>query len=171
MGSSLSCDLFDKADDISFDIEIEHTFVIDENDVTQGKSYFGSGIIDPNSNSEFAQYKDKIQEVTINEVVYTVTDYDPATPGVLFTNGMGSFSATAGAGNALASASLGLQNIQGSVGQNFSLNYSISDLQNVATRLKDLEPVYFQVSGNFSSTPVAFKVPVTLKCTVKADAL
>ncbi len=173
LGSSLSCDLFDKADDITFDVEIEHTFVIDENLDSQGSSvtYLDADLIDPNQNPEFAKYKDKIQDLTINEVVYTVTDYDPATPGVLFSGGMGSFSATAGGGAAIASAVLSFQDIQGSVGGSFSLNYSVSDLEQIAARMKDLQPVYFQVSGTFSSTPVAFKVPVTLKCTIKADAL
>jgi hypothetical protein len=173
LGSSLSCDLFDKADDITFDVEIKHTFVIDENFDSQGSSvvYFDSDMIDPNQNAEFAKYKDKIQELTINEVAYTVTDYDPANPGVIFTNGMGSFSASAGNNSAFASANLAIQNVQASVGGSFTLNYSVSDLQQIATRMKDLQPIYFQVGGTFSSTPVAFKVPVTLKCTITADAL
>jgi hypothetical protein len=172
LGSSLSCDIFDKADDITFDVEISHTFVIDENlDSPTSVSYFDSDMIDPNQNAEFAKYKDKIQELTINEVTYTVTNYDPATPGVIFTNGMGSFSATAGSSAAFASADLAIQNIQASVGGSFTLNYSVSDLQQIATRMQDLQPVFFQVSGTFSSTPVAFSVPVVLHCTIKADAL
>lgn len=171
LGSSLSCDLFDKADDITFDVEIKHTFVIDENDVTQGKVYFKSDMIDPNQNAEFAKYKDKIQELTINEVTYTVTDYDPSTPNVTFTNGLGSFSASAGAASAFASADLAIQNVQASVGGSFTLNYSVSDLQAIAQQLQDLQSVYFQVSGTFDQTPVAFSVPVTLHCTIKADAL
>lgn len=173
LGSSLSCDLFDKADDITFDVEIEHTFVVDENFDSNGSSvsYIDSDLFDPNQNSEFAKYKDKIKELTINEVRYTVTDYDPATPGVIFSGGMGSFSATAAGGSAFASAVLTVQDIQSSVGGDFSLSYSTSDLAQIASRMKDLSPVYFQVSGTFSSTPVAFKVPVTMYCTIKADAL
>ena len=173
LGSSLSCDLFDKADDITFDVEIKHTFVIDENFDSNGNpvSYFDSDLIDPNQNDEFAKYKDKIKELTINEVTYTVTNYDPSSSGTLFTNGMGSFSASAGTGSAFASAALGFQNIPGSVGGSYSLDYSTSDLQQIAQNLKDLQAVYFQVSGTFDSTPVAFSVPVTLHCTIKADAL
>lgn len=173
LGSSLSCDLFDKADDITFDVEIDHVFVIDENFDSNGSSvtYIDSDLIDPNQNPEFAKYKDKIKELTITEVTYTVTNYDPASPGVIFTNGMGSFSATAAGGSAFASADLTVQDIQSSVGGDFSLNYETSDLAQIAARMKDLEPIYFQVSGTFSSTPVAFSVPVTLHCTIKADAL
>lgn len=173
LGSSLSCDLFDKADDITFDVEIKHTFVIDENLDSQGSSvtYFDSDMIDPNQNPEFAKYKDKIQELTINEVTYTVTGYDPSSAGTEFSGGMGSFSASAGNASAFASAALTFQNIPGSVGGSFTLNYSVSDLQAISQQLQDLQSVYFQVSGTFDQTPVAFSVPVTLHCTIKADAL
>lgn len=173
LGSSLSCDLFDKADDITFDVEIKHTFVIDENFDSQGSSvtYFDSDMIDPNQNAEFAKYKDKIQELTINEVTYTVTGYDPSSEGTEFSGGMGSFSASAGSASAFASAALDFQNIPGSVGGSFTLDYSVSDLQAIAQQLEELQSVYFQVSGTFNKTPVAFSVPVTLHCTIKADAL
>lgn len=173
LGSSLSCDLFDKADDITFDVEIKHTFVIDENFDSQGSSvtYSDSDIIDPNQNAEFAKYKDKIKELTITEVTYTVTGYDPTSAGTLFTNGVGSFSASAGGASAIASADLTFQNIPGSVGGSYSLNYSVSDLQAIAQQLKDLQSITFNVSGTFDQTPVAFSVPVTLHCTITADAL
>ena len=173
MGSSLSCDLFDKVDEITFKIEIGHTFVIDENFDSQGQSvsYIDAGLIDPNDNDDFEKYKDKIKELTIDKIEYTVTNYDPANPGVIFTNGTGSFSTSSGASSAFASADLAIQNIQASQGSVFTLNYSTSDLQQIATRMKDLQPVYFQVAGTFSTTPVAFSVPVTLYCTIKAEAL
>jgi len=171
--SSLSCDLFDEADDITFDVQIEHVFVINETLDSNGEpvTYLDSDIIDPTQNAEFNKYKDKITELTIDEITYTVTDYDPSSPGVFFSNGMGSFSASAGGSSAFASAALGFQDIQGSVGGSFSLDYSTSDRQQIAQQMKDLQSVTFQVSGTFSETPVAFKVPVVMHCTIKADAL
>jgi len=173
LGSSASCDLFDKVDDITFDVEIKHTFVIDENFDSNGEpvTYFDSDLIDPNQNSEFAKYKDKIKTLNITAVTYTVSNYDAASAGTLFSNGMGSFSATAGNSSAFASAALAFQDIPGSVGGSFTLDYSVSDLQQIAQNLKDLQAVYFQVSGTFDSTPVAFSVPVTLHCTITAEAL
>lgn len=173
LGSSLSCDLFDKVDDVTFNIEIEHTFVVDENSDSNGQpvEYLSSDIIDANQNSEFNKYRDKIKDIKVTAVTYTVTDYDASSGDVTFSNGMGSFSASAGGASGSASAVLGIQNIPGSVGGNFSLDYSTSDLQNIASNLKDFNQVSFQVSGTFSETPVAFKIPVVLHCTITADAL
>ncbi len=170
MGSSLSCDLFDKVDDVTFDVEISHVFVIDENFDSQGSSvtYLDSDIIDPTQNDEFNKYKDKIKDLTINSVTYSVENFDPGSAGTSFTNGMGTFLASAGGASADASAVLGFTTIPGAAG---TLNYTVSDLQAIAQQLKDLNSVEFQVSGTFDQTPVAFNVVVVLDCTIKADAL
>lgn len=175
LGSSLSCDLFDEVDDVTFKIKIGNTFEVDENFDSEGDPvpYLDGGIqvIDATTNSEFNKYKDKINELVIDSVTYSVTDYDPSTPGVLFSNGMGSFYAAAGGASAFASAGITIQDIQGSVGRSYKLNYETSDLQEIATQLKNLHSVGFLVSGTFSQTPVAFNIPVVLHCTITADAL
>lgn len=172
LGSSLSCDLFDKVDDVTFNIEIEHTFVVDENFDSDGQpvEYLSADIIDATQNAEFNKYKDKIKDIKVTAVTYSVTDYSSPT-NVTFSNGLGSFSAVAGGASGSASAVLGFQDIPGSVGGNYSLDYSTSDLQNIASNLKDFNQVSFQVSGTFSESPVAFKIPVVLHCTITADAL
>lgn len=171
MGSSLSCGLFDKVDDVTFNIELDHTFVINEQNDSNGQpvTYSAEDVIDATQNSEFAKYQDKIKEITITEVVYTVSDY--SAPGsVTFSNGQGSFSANTGSAP-FASASLAIQNIQASVGGSFTLNLDQSGLNAIAQQLKDVKTVSMKVSGTLSSTPVAFKVPVTLKCKITANAL
>lgn len=166
------CSLFEKVDDVTFDVEITHTFVIDENMDSQGNpvSYSDVDAIDPKTNSDFNKYKDKIKEITVNKITYTVSDYE-ADGAVSFTNGTGKFKATASGTTALGSAGISFQNIQASVGGNFELTYAVSDLNAIANHLEKVEPVYFEVAGTFSKTPVAFKVPVTIHCTIKADAL
>lgn len=172
VGSSLSCSLFDKVDDVTFEVEIEHTFVINEGLDSQGQpvSYSKTETIDPNSNAEFAKYRDKIKEITVNSVTYTVSDYN-SPHDVTFSNGKGSFISSAGSATAFADAAITVQNVPGSVGGSFSLNYTIAGLEELAKQIKDIQSVDFQVSGTFSQTPVAFKVPVTINCTIKADAL
>jgi hypothetical protein len=166
------CNLFDKADDVTFDLELKHTFVIDEDFDSQGEpvAYADAQSWDPKSDPEFEKYKDKIKEIKINKITYTVTDY-AADGEVTFINGMGSFKATASTTSAIASAAIAIQSIQGSVGGNFELDYEISDLDQIAAHLETIEPIYFQVSGTLSQTPVAFKVPLTIHCTIVANAL
>lgn len=170
MASSLSCDLFDKVDDVTFDVVIEHTFVIDENEETDGKAYSKTDEIDPTQNDEFNKYKDKIKELTIDEITYTVANYE-GDPGINFTGGHGTFTASANSTTAIGSAGITIQNISGSVGKESQLSYAIADLDKIAAQLKDVKSIFFNVSGNFSKTPVAFSVPVKIKCTIKAEAL
>ncbi|MGE0770398.1 MAG: hypothetical protein AB7K37_01715 [Cyclobacteriaceae bacterium] len=167
VGSSLSCSLFDKVDDVTFDIVVEHTFSIDasENDPL---SYSKKETIDPSTNSEFAKYKDKIKEITIKSVEYSVENYS-GEPGITFSNGKGTFVGTGT--SAAASASLAFQDIQASVGQTFQLDYSTAGLDEIGNELENLKKIDFQVSGNLSGVPVAFQVPVTITMTIKADAL
>lgn len=88
MLSSASCELFDKVDDVTFDVEIAHTFVVSAS-ATDPLSYSKADEIDPTSNADFNKYKDKIKDVTIHSIEYTVTNFvgDPATT---FSNGQGS---------------------------------------------------------------------------------
>lgn len=166
------CDLVDKVDDVTFDLELKHTFVINETFDSEGQEvpYAKAESWDPREEPEFDKYKDKIKEITVNKITYTVTDYDGA-EGITFTNGTGAFQATTTSATALASASLPIQNISASVGGDFTLNFTTSQLSAVADHLETVQSIAFQVSGTLSETPVAFKVPVTIHCTIKADAL
>ncbi len=166
------CDLVDKADDVTFDIELTHTFVIDETFDSEGEpvDYADADSWDPKEEPEFDKYKDKIKEIIVNSVSYTVTDYQ-AEGDVTFSDGVGSFKATTNSATALASARLPIQNVATSVGGEFTLDYTVDQLNAIAEHLESIEPIFFQVSGTFSETPVTFKVPVTIHCTIKANAL
>ncbi len=176
MGLSLvvlftGCDLFETADDITIDIEIQHTFVIDENEEhPDGKEYIDIGIIDATKDETFDKYKDKIKEFTVHEVLYTVADVAEG-HDAFFQDGMGIFYADADTTMAIATAHIGSQSIGGSVGQEFKLAYNVQGLNAIAQQLESVHQVFFVVRGKLTKTPAAFSVPVTLKCTIKADAL
>ncbi len=167
------CDLLEKVDDITLEVEIQHTFVIDEKLDSEGKSvsYFSTGTIDATKNADFDKYKDKIKEFTVHSVEYTVTNYSPEGTNVIFSNGIGTFFAQGSTSNALAEAGIDIQSVPGAQGQVFTLDYTTQGLEAIAQQLESVHKVDFQVAGTFSETPVAFNVPVTLKCTIKAEAL
>lgn len=168
----LGCDLFDKVDDVTLDIEISHTFVIDEDFDSDGDPvpYSDVGIIDATKDADFEKYKDKIKEVTVHQITYTVENY-AGDPTISFLNGMGNFYASSGQANAIATAGISFQNIQSSVGQTFTLQYTTQGLEAIAQQLESVHAVTFEVAGTLSETPVAFNVPVTIHATIKAEAL
>lgn len=79
--------------------------------------------------------------------------------------------ATAGGASALGTASIDVQNISAAQNVKKTLNYSVSQLDAIAAELEKLNSIKFQVSGTVSKVPVAFNVPITIKMTIKADAL
>lgn len=171
--SNASCELFDKVDDVTFNIVLEHPFVVDEDFDSKGSSvsYSDNQIIDAAKvSSDFAKYKDKIQDIQVNKITYIVSEY--AAPGakVVFTNGKLGFSAeSATAGLELAE--LAFQDIQAAQGSEKTLPISQAGLDQLASILKDNKIAKIHSTGTFSSTPVSFKVLVKVDCTVTADAL
>ena len=166
------CDLFEKVDDVTIEIEIQHTFEITEDFDSDGEpvSYSDIGTIDATKDADFDKYKDKIKQFTVHSVEYTVTDY-AAEGDVVFSNGMGKFFAQGSTSNALAEAAISIQSVPAAQGGTFTLPYTTEGLEAIASQLESVHKVDFQVAGTFSHTPVYFNVPVTLKCTIVADAL
>jgi hypothetical protein len=153
-------------------MELTHEFVINEEFDSDGDPvpYASIGVIDATKNADFEKHKDKIKEIKITSVTYTVSDY-AGDASINFTTGMGSFFASGATTNALANAALGFQNIQSSVGNTFTLDYTTEGLEAISAELATVNKVDFHVAGILSETPVAFKVPVTIHCTVVANAL
>lgn len=165
------CDMFEQLDDVTLDIEIQHTFHISETlDTDEPIFYFSESTIDAEQDENFKKYKDKIKEFTVHTITYTVTDVEEGAD-VEFTDGLGEFFATDGSNTAFASASIPAKNIGASEGQTHTLDYSTEDLNAIAQQLEHVSQVKFKVSGTLSHGPATFKVPVTLHCTIKADAL
>lgn len=172
--SNASCELFDKVDDVTFNVVLEHPFVVDEQLNSNGSPvpYSDNEIVDAAKvSSEFAQYKDKIQNITVNKITYVVSDYAaPNGATVTFSNGQLGFSAESSSASSIV-ASLAFQDIQAAQGTEHTLNINQAGLDEIAAILKDNKIVRLFSSGTLSSTPVAFKVRVKLDCTLTADAL
>jgi hypothetical protein len=169
--SNASCELFDKVDDITFNVVLEHPFIVDEDFDSNGEERAYSDLQIVNAadvNQEFNKYKDKFKSITVNKITYVVSDY-VADGTVLFNDGKLGFSAQGATAKQLAE--LAFVNIQTAVGTEWTLPINQAGLDEVAHILKDDKIVVMHSVGKFSSTPVAFKVLVKLDCTVTADAL
>lgn len=168
--SSASCDLFDKVDDVTFDISLDHTFNVNETTAGTNKVYELKQTIDAAAaNSDFAKYKDKIKSITVKSVTYTVSNYTTAN-SVIFKDGAVGFSATAGSA-ATSVAKLNADDIKAAQGTEKTLDYNQAALDEVANLLKADKKVNTYLKGTFSQTPVKFDVKVVIKATVTADAL
>lgn len=168
--SNASCELFDKVDDITFNVVLEHPFTINETAISNGPvTYSDIEIVDAAKvNTEFDKYKDKFQSIKVNKITYIVSDY-AAPEKVLFTNGKLGFSAEGAQASVLGD--LAFQDIQAVSGTEQTLTINQAGLDQVASILKEDKIVVIHTTGTFSKTPVAFKVRVKLDCTVTADAL
>ncbi|MFZ6000653.1 MAG: hypothetical protein ACOYW3_09090 [Bacteroidota bacterium] len=169
--SSLTCDMLGDATDVTLNVQLTHTFVVDERADSKGNpvSYSKVEVINADDNADFKEIKSRIKDITITKVTYSASDY-AADGKVTFTNGKGSFSTTE-SGAPFATANLEFQDIQtaASGGTVYTLALDDSGLSQVAKNLKDAGTVYMKASGTFSKTPVAFKVKVKLDCKVTAS--
>jgi hypothetical protein len=164
VGLMASCDLFDKADDISFSTEFDKSLTVDN----AGKGSYSDQItLDATTDPEVAKYKEKIQNITLNEVTYKVSNYvgpDAATftGDILFgTNGnLGSVSISA----------INLSDASTS-GDEMELDLSQDEINAVAAQLKDDKSVLVTMAGEFSDGPVSFVVTVKINAKITADAL
>lgn len=168
--SSASCSLFDKIDDVTFDVELIHTFSIDEKAIEKNKAYASKQVLDAaDVNDDFDKYKEKIKSITVTGVTYRVYEHG-AGETTLFSNGTCGFSAPSGSA-ATSVASLAIESIKASVGQVKNLNYNQAALDEIGSLLKNDKKVNVYVGGTFSETPVKFKVDIKIKATVVANAL
>ena len=164
MMSSASCDLLDKADEITFEAKLPLEFVINETAVNAGsKSYTYSKTLDATQNAEVAKYKDKIKEIKVNKISYVISGYAAPTP-VTFTNGK---LTVASSGKTIASAtSVNLQSAAEA-----DLTTDIAGFNELAELLKADKSETVNLVGTFSSTPVAFKVTAYFHTTITAGVL
>jgi hypothetical protein len=159
-----SCDLLDKADDVSFDTTIPLTFIIDENAVSDVPvSYSDSQLLDATSDPEVAKYASKIKEFKVNKVTYTISPgADPST--VIFTNGTLKVSST---GKTIASVtSVSLTNTSET-----ELTADTAGFNELASKLLDDKKELVLMNGTLSKTPVAFTVKFNFYITITANAL
>lgn len=166
--SSASCDLFDKVDDITVVITLDHTFNVNETATASDVEYQLQETLDAASvSSEFNKYKDKIKSITVTGVTYEIKNCQTET---VFTDGTIGFSAVS-ASDPVQLASLGVENLKLAENQVKNLTYSQAHLDALANLLKTDKKAAIYVTGTLSETPAKFDVKVTVTASITADAL
>jgi hypothetical protein len=166
------CDKLEEADDVEFDIEVDVTFVVDENGSFSNVTYVGDPVtLSIAGNAQIQQYADKIKEIRIKKVEYSITGYSAEPPGtqVTFSDGI-MFYASVGAANAAILSTVSTVNLATSTGVHELPvdDDSFADLG--ALLLEEHEATIF-TAGELTSTPVQFNIPTTFTITIVADAL
>lgn len=163
LGTFSSCDLFDKADDISFEATLPLDFAINETlDNPSGKDYSSTKTLDASSDPDVAKYASKIKEIKINKITYTISGANPNT--VTLTNGK---LVIVSSGKTLASASsVSLSNTAET-----ELASDVAGFNDLASLLLSDQTEDVKMEARLSKTPVAFNVKFKFYVTITADAL
>lgn len=157
-----SCDLIEKADDVSFDTTAPVTFIVNETATSTGKSFSDTKTLNLTSDAEVAKYASKIKEFKVNKVTYTVSGANPNS--VTFSNGTIKIASN---GKTLASvSSVNLSNTTGT-----QLTTDTSGINELTANLLADKQEQIQLQGTLSSTPVAFTLTIKFYLTITANAL
>lgn len=157
-----SCDLIEKADDVSFDTTVPITFTVNETATSSGKSFTDTKTLNVASDAEVAKYASKIKEFKVNKVTYTVSGANPNS--VTFSNGTIKLEAN---GKTLASvSSVSLSNTSET-----QLTTDTSGINELTANLLADKQEQIQLQGTLSSTPVSFTLTVKFYLTITANAL
>ncbi len=162
------CDKIDDATDVSFDVEFEGEFVINEASDLDEEPYSSTLTVDAKSNSKVADYAAKIKDIKVNKITYRITDY-AASGAITFLNGKMSFGNVGAAPTVVAT--VGSLNLQTQGGVETELDINESELNEIAATLLQTLEVAVYTEGTLSDTPVAFKVPVKFYVTITANVL
>lgn len=158
-----SCDLLDNADDVAFDATLPMDFIVNETaDSPTGIAYSDSRLLDATSNADVAKYANKIKEIKVNKITYTVSGANPNT--VSFTDGVLKISSTGK--NIATESSVDLA----STAEN-ELTLDTAGLNELSTKLLDDKKEEILLNGTLSKTPVAFTLKVKFYVTITANAL
>jgi len=166
----LSCDLLDKADDVSFNTVLEE-------DISAAENYEGINVpydevitLDATTDPDIKEYKDKITGIKINKISYKITSFD-GVPGSTFNGELAFGDASTSASTVAATISnLNLQAAHSS-GTEFELTIDQADINEIQAMLQSDKAVKIYLEGTLTQTPVYFTVHIILDVTVEADAL
>ena len=161
-GFFVSCDLIDKADDVSFDTTQTVSFLINETASNpSGKSFSDTKVLNVASDPDVAKYASKLKEFKVNKITYTISGANPSS--VNFTNGK----IVTSAGKTIASAS----SIPLTTTSETQLTSDNSGINDLTASLLSNKQEQITLSGNLSSTPVTFTVNIKFYLTITANAL
>jgi len=162
IGLFLSCDLIEKADDVSFDNTQTVSFLINETDSNpSGKAVSNTSTLNVASDPDVAKYASKIKEFKVNKVTYTITGANPSSVNITIVKLVTSESKT------IASSSL----IPLSISSEMQFTSDYIGFNDLASSLLADKQEQITLSCNLSSTPVTFTVNVKFYFTITANAL
>lgn len=160
----------DELDDVTFSTTLEEVIAVDESSTAENVSYSESIVIDATTDSDIEKYKEKIKQVTITQVEFTVEDYTGPTDCML--DGTVSFGDTSGgtASVVLTLSDVNLEDLATS-GEAMTLDIDADDLAAIATLVEDDQAFTIYISGTLSETPLTCNIRVKVYVSVTADAL
>lgn len=155
-----SCELFDKVDDVTFDVDVPLDFVVNVTPNMEG-GYTAEQVLNTSSDPDIAEYADKIKEFKINRITYTITN---STSDV--TTFTGSVSVLA-SGDILS----GVTNLSVNNTTETDLPSNLDGFNDLASRLLEDKQETILMNGQFSSSTVSFNLRLRFYLSVTADAL
>lgn len=153
-----ACKLFP----ISFDLPQEMNFDINQS----GSTYNGTKVIDPSTNEQFKKNTDKIKDITVERVTYTISNFD----GTNTQTANASFDVADGSGNGKVNVgSFNNLNIASMVSKETDLTASPASITALSGFMKASPfkvTVYY--SGSVNQAPAKFSLKLKFYTKVKA---
>ncbi|HEY0652673.1 MAG TPA: hypothetical protein VGD65_06075 [Chryseosolibacter sp.] len=169
-----SCDLFEKADDVTFEEELVINWDTDENLEGSNVPYEDFQILDLADYPVFAPYIDKIKSVEVTKITYRITNFDnsPHNQPVTLVGGTASFGPYDSSSPSVTVPMAGASGVNiGAQTAETTLAIDAAGLSKVAKDLLDDKQVKMYSEGTLSKTPVAFRVVSTFYVKITANAL
>jgi hypothetical protein len=170
----VSCDLFEKADDVTFEEELVIYWDTDENLEGSNVPYEDMQILDLADYPVFEPYLDKIKSVEITKITYHVTGFNNNPHGlpVKLTGGIAAFGPYDTSVPSVTVPMAGATGVDlGSAGSEATLAIDAAGLSKVAKDLLDDKQIKMYSEGTLSKTPVSFTVVSTFYVKITANAL
>ncbi len=169
-----SCDLFEKADDVTFEEELIINWDSDENLTGENVPYEDMQILDLADYPVFAPYIDKIKSVEITKITYRITNFDnsPHNQPVTLVGGIAAFGPYDGTTPSISVPMAAASGVNlGATTTETTLAIDAAGLSNIAQNLLDDKQIKMYSEGTLSRTPVAFRVVSTFYVKITANAL
>lgn len=163
--ASFSCDDLDELTefDITQDFSTSINISVTEDSEGQSQSISQSSILDITTNQEIEDNLDLIQDISVNELTYEITNYSGVDDAIL-SDGVLTFGSST---ITVASINLQQSDLDNTV-------YTINDtsvINAVANDLENNSMINMTVSGTVSATPVVFEVLIYADITTTIDIL
>ncbi|MBX2899150.1 MAG: hypothetical protein KF775_05855 [Cyclobacteriaceae bacterium] len=153
-----SCDLFDKADDVNFDVDVPLNFVVNISEVL---TFSDEALLNAKTNSDVAKYASKIESFKVNKITYSIEGSNASSQ--TFSGSL----VIAEGGQTLGT----LTNVAVTNTLETDLPVNVDGLNALASKLLDDKEELVRVAGLFSDGSVNFTLKLRFYLTIKANAL